>query len=70
MIVITSKIAGFRRGGVAHPAVATEYPDGHFTPEQLDALQAEPMLVVEVRPDKPEKPEKKKPDGEQGGGQN
>lgn len=44
-IQITCKKPGFRRAGMAHPARAM-YPDGHFTPEQMRALQAEPMLVV------------------------
>ena len=46
MIIITSKKEGFRRCGVAHPADATEYPDGFFAPEQIKALREEPMLVV------------------------
>lgn len=46
MIIITSKKAGFRRCGVAHPAEPTEYPDDTFTPEQLEILHDEPMLVV------------------------
>lgn len=46
MIIITSKQHGFRRCGVAHPAETTEYPDGTFTPEQIEILHAEPMLVV------------------------
>lgn len=48
MIRITSKQAGFRRCGVAHPATATEYPNSKFSANQLETLQAEPMLVVEV----------------------
>lgn len=48
MIRITSKHDGFRRAGFAHPAAATEYADGHFTPEQLQALKDEPMLIVEA----------------------
>lgn len=50
MIRITARINGFRRAGVAHYGTQ-EYPDGHFTPEQLDALKAEPMLIVEEQPD-------------------
>lgn len=46
MLIITSKKAGFRRCGVAHPAESTEYPDGFFTPEQIEELHKEPMLVV------------------------
>ena len=49
-ICITSKKDGFRRCGVDHPSARTEYPDGKFTPDQIRALQAEPMLVVELIP--------------------
>lgn len=52
MIRITSKQDGFRRCGVAHPADATEHADDAFSAAQLKALQAEPMLVVEVVADK------------------
>lgn len=45
---ITARRAGFRRAGVAHPAAAVEHPDGSFTPEQIEALISEPMLIVEV----------------------
>lgn len=38
---------GFRRGGHAHPADAT-YPADHFTAEQLEAIEAEPLLTVIV----------------------
>ncbi|HHR6222747.1 TPA: HI1506-related protein [Providencia alcalifaciens] len=47
-IIITAKVNGFRRCGIAHSDTATEYPDDHFTKEQLATLQAEPMLVVSV----------------------
>lgn len=50
MIKITAKRAGFRRGGMAHPASPTLHADDAFTPEQLQALEAEPMLVVERLP--------------------
>jgi len=46
MLIITSKKAGFRRCGVAHPAEPTEHKDGTFTPEQIEILHNEPMLVV------------------------
>ena len=46
MLIITSKQPGFRRCGVAHPAEPTEHPDGTFTPEQIEILHQEPMLVV------------------------
>lgn len=48
MITIKSKKAGFRRCGVAHPAVATSYPDKQFTKAELSLLQADPMLTVTV----------------------
>ena len=47
-VQITAKKDGFRRAGVAHPAVMTEYADGTFTDEQLAQLKAEPMLTVKV----------------------
>jgi hypothetical protein len=50
---ITAKKDGFRRCGVAHPAQSTEYPDDQFSKKQLAALQAEPMLVVEITVGKP-----------------
>lgn len=56
MIRITSKIDGFRRAGVAHPAAPTEYPDDKFNKEQLAALKAEPMLIVELVPEAPKEP--------------
>lgn len=46
-VIITSKRDGFRRCGLAHPASPVEHPDGAFTPEQLEILKAEPMLVVQ-----------------------
>jgi hypothetical protein len=51
VIRITSKKEGFRRCGMAHSKAAVEYTSGKFTPEELDALKAEPMLVVEDIPD-------------------
>ncbi|MFH1034189.1 MAG: HI1506-related protein, partial [Pseudomonadota bacterium] len=53
MIRITSKKDGFRRCGVAHPAAPTDHPNQAFTPEQLAALEAEPMLVVQRLADPP-----------------
>lgn len=55
IIIITSKQPGFRRCGIAHGAKPTEYPDDAFTAEQLAALQAEPMLTVEITSDEPAK---------------
>jgi hypothetical protein len=47
LIRIKSKIDCFRRCGVAHPAVETAYPDDRFSKEELAALKAEPVLLVE-----------------------
>lgn len=47
MIRITSKQEGFRRAGMKHTKEPKTYPDNQFTPEQLAALKAEPMLMVE-----------------------
>jgi hypothetical protein len=47
MIRITAKQDGFRRAGMAHTKEPKEYPDGKFTREQMAALKAEPMLIVE-----------------------
>lgn len=59
MITITSKKAGFRRCGIAHPDLASSYEDDSFTPEQLEILQAEPMLTVVVETKKLTKAEEK-----------
>lgn len=53
MIRIVSRKDGFRRCGIEHAAMPTEYPNDRFTAEQLAQLQAEPMLVVDVLPDTP-----------------
>lgn len=53
MITITSKQDGFRRCGVAHPGVATDYPNDRFSEEELEILQNEPMLTVVVSENKP-----------------
>jgi hypothetical protein len=44
---ITSKVDGFRRAGISHPAVPTDHPFERFTPSELAALRAEPRLKVE-----------------------
>ncbi|WP_164273405.1 HI1506-related protein [Stenotrophomonas sp. B1-1] len=50
MIIITSKIEGFRRAGVAHSTTPTPYAEDRFTPDQLAQLQAEPNLFVQLLP--------------------
>lgn len=53
-ILIASKRDGFRRAGIEHPSTPTLYADDRFTPEQLAALEAEPMLIVHHVEDEPE----------------
>ncbi len=66
---ITSKVDGFRRAGLSHPAVAADHPAESLTDEQIEALKAEPMLVVEEL-DVPDEGEggKKAPSSRKGGG--
>ncbi|QIO60683.1 HI1506-related protein [Rhizobium leguminosarum] len=45
---ISSKVAGFRRGGMAHSTVPTDFNPGELTPDQIEAFLAEPMLTVEI----------------------
>lgn len=53
-IRITSKKDGFWRCGVQHFTTPTVYPDDRFTPDQLEQLKADPMLIVDIIPeDKP-----------------
>ncbi|MEW5722885.1 MAG: hypothetical protein AB1896_07240 [Thermodesulfobacteriota bacterium] len=47
MIRIKAKRHGFRRCGAAHPGVWTEYADGLWSPDEVERLKAEPMLLVE-----------------------
>jgi len=44
---IAAKRDGFRRAGMRHPKAPVEHDAAGFTPGQLDALFAEPNLVVE-----------------------
>ena len=48
-IIITALEDGFRRCGVAHSKQAQEHADDVFSAAQLAMLQAEPMLLVEVK---------------------
>jgi Mu-like prophage FluMu N-terminal domain len=47
-VSITSRIAGFRRAGIAHPTGPVIYPAGFFSVEQIELLQSEPNLIVVV----------------------
>jgi hypothetical protein len=51
MVRITSKKDGFMRCGIAHKNSPTDYPDKFFTKDQLQALQADPMLKVSSLPE-------------------
>lgn len=46
-IRIVAKREGFRRAGIAHAGAPVDYLVEIFTPEQLEALRGEPMLVVQ-----------------------
>lgn len=48
---ITSKSNGFRRCGIAHPDTPVVHSRDAFTPEQVEILKAEPMLIVEELPE-------------------
>lgn len=43
---VAAKTEGFRRAGRAWSLAPTDVVASQFTPEQLAALRAEPMLVV------------------------
>lgn len=43
---ITSRIDGFRRGGIAHHGT-TDHPLSAFSEAQLQQLRAEPALIVQ-----------------------
>ncbi|WP_141109671.1 HI1506-related protein [Escherichia albertii] len=49
VIEITARRDGFRRCGVAHSATTKAWPADAFTPEQLEVLKADPMLIVVER---------------------
>ena len=49
-IEIISKREGFRRCGVPHSIQPTVYPDDRWTPEELQRLKEEPMLMVRIVP--------------------
>lgn len=52
MIRIFSRKKGFRRCGIVHDIAPKDYPDDQFTEAELEQLRNEPMLVVQVLPDK------------------
>lgn len=48
LVRVTSKRDGFRRGGIAHSSKPVDCRLGELSPEQLEAILAEPLLTVEV----------------------
>lgn len=48
LVRVTSKRDGFRRGGIVHSSKPVDYRPGELSPEQLEAILAEPLLTVEV----------------------
>lgn len=48
LVRVTSKRDGFRRAGIAHSSRPVDYRPGQLSPEQLEAILAEPLLTVEV----------------------
>lgn len=52
---ILSKVAGFRRAGIAHPDTPMIYPADRFSEGQLEQLKGEPKLdVIETEGGLPE----------------
>ncbi|MGC9741851.1 HI1506-related protein [Pseudomonas sp. P1B16] len=45
-VIIKSMTDGFRRGGIAHRAEGTYYPDGVLTEQQLAMMRDDPHLLV------------------------
>lgn len=50
-IEIISKRDGFRRCGIPHSIAPVVYPDDRWTPEELQRLKEEPMLMVRSVPE-------------------
>lgn len=48
LVRVTSKRDGFRRAGIAHSSKPVDYRPAELSPEQLEAILAEPLLTVEV----------------------
>ena len=48
LVRVTSKRDGFRRAGIAHSSRPVDYHPSQLSPEQLEAILAEPLLTVEV----------------------
>ena len=48
LVRVTSERDGFRRAGIAHSSRPVDYRPWDISPEQLEAILAEPLLTVEV----------------------
>ncbi|TRA97038.1 MULTISPECIES: HI1506-related protein [Agrobacterium] len=48
LVRVASKRDGFRRGGIVHSSKPVDYRPAELSPEQLEAILAEPLLTVEV----------------------
>ena len=47
-VTISAKRQGFRRCGIAHSKAPVQYPDNRWSKQQIEILQAEPMLDVAI----------------------
>ena len=60
---VTAKIEGYRRSGLGFSAAeATEIEDGQLTKSQIEAIKADPNLIVEGEAKAKAEPKAKKDD--------
>lgn len=65
MLRITAKRAGFRRAGMAHPDTPVDHKLSDLSKEQIEALKAETMLIVqEIEGEAPKPGKQPKPTGD------
>ncbi|WP_337267064.1 hypothetical protein [Oryzifoliimicrobium ureilyticus] len=50
VLKVISRVAGFRRGGIAHPTEAVLHDMESMHPDQVEQILAEPNLVAELVP--------------------
>lgn len=48
LLKVSAKVAGFRRGGMAHGVEPATYPLESLHPDAVEAILGEPMLVAEL----------------------
>jgi hypothetical protein len=58
-VKIRSAREGFRRCGIAHSQKPVIHPDDRFTKNDIEIMQAEPVLHVEIIPAETPEPKKK-----------